>query len=197
MIFSLSALWWGRIRGLWKLPDGIEWLRGILGHVLMGGAMLSKSLIQFSVNGQSCFPSLLFTWGQTMVEVMKIMLTSFKISHHVLLQSMLPTLQQATTNPCLCWRLLDTHRQVSCGVTVPFSWVLVHKISLCPPWVYFPVLCKFWQVYGGVNGDCLQEDLCHMNTQSPCPCGRSLPTRTSTGNTQTQLCLSLCGTPGS
>ena len=28
--------------------------------VLMGGATLSKSLIQFSVNGQGCVPSLLF-----------------------------------------------------------------------------------------------------------------------------------------
>ena len=28
--------------------------------------MLSKSLIQFSVDGWSCVPSLLFTWGQTM-----------------------------------------------------------------------------------------------------------------------------------
>ena len=30
-----------------------------LGLVLMGGAMLSKSLIQFSVDGQGCIPSLL------------------------------------------------------------------------------------------------------------------------------------------
>ena len=47
----------------------------------MGVAMLSKSLIQFSVDGWSCIPSVLFTWGQTMVEVMKIMATSFKSSH--------------------------------------------------------------------------------------------------------------------
>ena len=31
---------------------------------------------------------------------------------HVLLHSVPPTLQQATTDPRLCWRLLDTHRQV-------------------------------------------------------------------------------------
>ena len=31
---------------------------------------------------------------------------------HTLLYSVPPTLQQATTDPCLCWRLLDTHRQV-------------------------------------------------------------------------------------
>ena len=48
---------------------------------MMGKDMLSKSLIQFSVDGWSCVPSLLFTWGQTMVEVMKIMATSFRKSH--------------------------------------------------------------------------------------------------------------------
>ena len=31
--------------------------------------MLSKSPVQFSVDGWVCAPSLLFTWGQTMVEV--------------------------------------------------------------------------------------------------------------------------------
>ena len=31
-----------------------------MGLVLMGGAMLSKSLIQFSLDGQGCVPSLLF-----------------------------------------------------------------------------------------------------------------------------------------
>ena len=45
---------------LWKLPDGIDRLRGKLGLVLMGGAMLSKSLIQFSVDGWGYVPSLLF-----------------------------------------------------------------------------------------------------------------------------------------
>ena len=35
-------------------------LRGKLGVVLMGGAMLSKSLIQFSVDGWGCVLSLLF-----------------------------------------------------------------------------------------------------------------------------------------
>ena len=54
---------------------------GKLGLVLMGGAILIKSLVQFSVDGWSCVPSLLFTWGQTMVEVVKIIATSFKISH--------------------------------------------------------------------------------------------------------------------
>ena len=43
--------------------------------------MFSKSLIQFSVDSWGCVPSLLFTWSQTMVEVLKIMGTSFKRSH--------------------------------------------------------------------------------------------------------------------
>ena len=63
VVFSLSALWWRRIRGSWKLPDGRDWLRGKLGLVLMGGAMLNKSLIQFSVEEQGCVPSLLFDLG--------------------------------------------------------------------------------------------------------------------------------------
>ena len=51
-----------------------------------------------------------------------------------------------------------------------------------------PVLCKFWQLYGGVDGNLLQEGLCHTHvcgTQSPCPRGRPLLTCTSTGDTQT------------
>ena len=54
---------------------------GDTGLVLMGRAMLSKSLIQFSVDGWNCVPSPLFTWGQTVVEVMNIMETSFKRAH--------------------------------------------------------------------------------------------------------------------
>ena len=105
---------------------------------------------------------------------------------HVLLWSLTPTMQQVTINPRLHQRLPDTHRQISCGVTVPFSWVLVHKVLLCPPRVYLPVLSKFWQLCGGVNGDLLQEDLSHTHTQSTCPCGRLLSTCTSTGDPQTQ-----------
>ena len=112
VVFSLSTLWWRRIRGLWKLPDGRDCLRRKLGLVLMGGAILSKSLIQLSVDGWSCVPSQLFTWGQTMVEVMKIMVTPSKAPMHALLYSAPPTLQQATTDPRLRWRLLDIPGQV-------------------------------------------------------------------------------------
>ena len=99
-----------------------------------------------------------------MVEIMKVMGPPSKDPRHALLQSVPPALQQATTDRRHCQRLLSTHRQVSCGVTVPFSRVLVHMVLLGPPRVYFPVLSKFWQLYNGVSGNLLQEDLCHTHT---------------------------------
>ena len=48
------------------------------------GGMLGKSLIQFSVDEWTCVSSLLFTWDQDMVEIMKIMTTSLKDSIYVL-----------------------------------------------------------------------------------------------------------------
>ena len=96
------------------------------------------------------------------------------------------------------WTPTGKSGSVSCGVTAPFSWVLVHtRFCLCPPRDCFP--SKFWWLYGGVNGDFLQEGLCHTQvscTQSPCPCNRSLLTFTPAGDTQTlkrQVWLSLCG----
>ena len=133
------------VRGLWKLPDGKDWLRRKLGLVLMDWATLSKSLIQFSVNGWNCVSSLLLTCGQTVVEVMKMMVkdkgTSFKRSHACTATLSAPTLQQATADLLLCQGLLDNHWQVwsvSCGVTAPFSWVLVHtRFCPSPSRVYF------------------------------------------------------------
>ena len=75
----------------------------------------------------------------------------------------------------------------------------MHKVLLCPSRVYFPVLCKFWRLYGGDNDDLLQEGLCHTQvccTQSPCPCIRPLLNHAFTGGTQTQFWFSLCGVSG-
>ena len=63
-----------------------------------------------------------------------------------------------------------------------------------------PVLCKFWQLYDGVNGDLLQEGLCHTQvcrTLSLCPCSRPLLIHTFSGDIQTQFWLSFCGVSGS
>ena len=110
---------------------------------------------------------------------------------HGLLNSVCQTLQQATH---LHWRLLETHRQVWVRLLWSHCSFLLGPgacpmFCLCPPSTYFPVLCKFWQLYGGVNGDLLQEGLCHTQvccTQSPCPCGSPLLTYISTGDAQTQ-----------
>ena len=99
------------------------------------------------------------------------------------------------------WTLMGKSGSVSCGVTAPFSWVLVcTRFCLCSPSVFSPVLYKFWQLCVGVNGDLLQEGLCHTQvccTQSPCPCSSPLLTCTTTGDTQAQFYLSLCAVSGS
>ena len=57
------------------------------------------------------FPPCYLPGGGTMVEVMKIMATSFKRSHACTAALSAPALQQATADPRLHWRCLDTHRQ--------------------------------------------------------------------------------------
>ena len=61
-----------------------------------------------------------------------------------------------------------------------------------------PVLCKFWWLYGGVNGDRLLEGLCHGSTASKAPvpaAGDCWPVPLQ--KTPTQVWLSLCETSGS
>ena len=119
-----------------------------------------------------------------MVEVMKIMVTSFKRSVLALLHSVPLTLHQAIANMASTgdsWTLMGMCESVSCWVIAPCFWVLVHtRFCLCPPTVCFLVLFKFWHLCGGVNGDLLQDGLCHTQvycTQSPC--SSPLLTRTS------------------
>ena len=86
-------------------------------------------------------------------------------------------LQPATTNPRLCQRLLDTHSWASLGQSLVGS-LLLSSESWCTKGFVCtlqesvsPVLCKFCQLCGGVNGDLLQEGLCHTQvccTQNPC-----------------------------
>ena len=77
----------------------------------MGGAMLSKSLIQFSVDGQGCVPSLLFdlrtNYGggdEDNGDLLQKAPSTAALSA--------PTLQQATADPHLHRRLPDIHGQV-------------------------------------------------------------------------------------
>ena len=120
---------------------------------------------------------------------------------HVLLHLAPSTLEQATINPCLHWTFLDTHRKVWVSLLWDHCSFLLGpgahtRFCLCPPRVYFPALCKFWQLYGEVNGDLLQEGLCHTQvcyTQSSCPCGSPLLTQTVTGDAQHSSVSSLWG----
>ena len=122
---------------------------------LLGRAMLSKSLIQFSVDGWSCVPSLLFTWGKNY---------GGGNEENPGLPQKNPGMYcySLCSQPCSRPPLTHTFTRDFWTPTgkspvwsVRFSWVLVPEVLLCPPRVYFPVLCKFWQLYSGVNSDLL------------------------------------------
>ena len=69
------------------------------------------------------------------------------------------------------------HSQASLGQSLvetllfsPVSWLVRTRFCLYLWESVSPVLCKFWLLYGGVNGDLLQEGLCRTQvccTQSP------------------------------
>ena len=159
--------------------------------------MLNKSLIQFSVHGWGCVRSLLFDLGPNYG------------GGHVDNGDLLPKV------PCMhcytqcsqpCSRPPPTHAspetpghsRASLGQSLvgslllsPGSWCT--QLLFVPSKSLFPVLCKFWRLYGGVNGDLLQV----FCIQSPCPHSSPLLTCTSTEDTQTQFWLSPCGVSGS
>ena len=123
-----------------------------------------------------------------MVAVMKIMVTSFKRSHA-------HTATLSVPNPAA------GHHQPTPLPEIPgHSWAsLGHSLVCALQESVSPVLCNFWQLYSGVNGDLLQKSLCQRQiycTQSPCPCSSPLLTHTCAGDTQTQFQLSLCGVSG-
>ena len=86
---------------------------GESGFVLMGRAVLSKSLMQFSINGHACVPFLLFglrpNYSRGNGSNGNLLQKDFFLHFFY---SVPLTPQQATVDPRLCWRLLDTHRQV-------------------------------------------------------------------------------------
>ena len=65
---------------------------------------------------------------------------------HALPHSVPPTLQQATAVPCLCWRLLDTHRQVWVSLLWGHcSFLLgpgVHTVLFVPSKSLLPQFCS-------------------------------------------------------
>ena len=136
---------------------------------------------------------------------MEIMETSFKSSHACTAALSAPDTEVGHCQPT---PLPETpgHSRASLGQSLvgslllyPESWCAQDSVCALQDSVS-PVLCTFWWLYGGVNGDLLQEGLCHTQvfcTQSLCPCGRPLLTRTFAGDTQTQFWPSFCGVSGS
>ena len=129
-----------KVRGLWQLPDGRDWGGN---WILFWWAMLSKSSIHFSVDGWGCVYSLLFDLrpnysggnednGDLLQKVP---------CRHCCTQCPQPCSRPPLTHPSArdSWTLTGKSGSVSCGVTAPFSWVLVHtRFCLCPPRVCFP-----------------------------------------------------------
>ena len=158
--------------------------------------------------GGAVFPPCCLTWGQTMVELMKIMAASFNRSHACASALSAPDPAPGHHRPT---PLLETpeHSRASLGQCLLGSLLLSPGSWCAKCFVYslqesvFPDLCKLWWFCGGINGDLLQEGLCHSQvccTQSPSCCGSPLlthTTRTTAGDTQTQFWLSLCGVSGS
>ena len=225
-----------------EASDGRDWLWGKLGLVLMGRAMLSKSLTQFSVDGQGCVPSLLFNLrpnygggnednGDLLQKVHACTAThsapnpaaghrwpvplpvtspvtpitgccfSFGSVSSFFLERISPLFSSSilgTYQPGVPTLETPGHSWASLGQSLvgslllfPGSWCAQGFVCALQESVS-PVLCAFWRLYGGVNGDLLQKGLCHAHvccTQSPWPCNRlrwPIPP-------QVMLKLSLCG----
>ena len=101
-----------------------------------------------------------------MVEVMKIMATSFKRSHAFIATLSAP---DPAAGHCQPRPPLETpgHSWANQGQSLmrslllsPGSWCAQGSVCAFQESIS-PVLCKFWWLYGEVNGNLLQEDLLH------------------------------------
>jgi len=108
--------------------------------------MLSKSLIQFFVDGQGCISSLLLdlrpNYGGGNEEDNGDLLQKIPCVH-CYTQCPQPCSRPPLTHTSArdSWTPTGKSESVSCGVIAPFSWVLVHtSFCLCPPRV-FPQSC--------------------------------------------------------
>ena len=118
---------------------------GIWGLVLLGRVMLSKSLIQFSLEGWGCVSSLLFGLRPNYGRYNKDNGDLFQknLCTYCCIQFPWPLSRPLSTHASAgdSWTLTGKSGSVSCGVTAPFSWVLVcTRFCLYPPSV-FPQPC--------------------------------------------------------
>ena len=125
---------------------------GETGSCSDGWGILSKSLIQFSVNGRGCSLPVLDlrpNYGGGNQDNGNLLR---KVpSTHCCTQCPWPCSRPPPTHASAreSWTLTGKSGSVSCGVTAPFSWVLVCTMfCLCPPRVCFPscvwVLAALW-----------------------------------------------------
>ena len=104
----------------------------------MGGARLSNSSIQFSVDGWDLRPN----YGGGNEDNSDLLQKA--PCRHCLTQCPRPCSRPPMTHSSArdSWTLTDKSRSVSHGVTAPLSWVLGHtRFCLCPPRVCFPLFC--------------------------------------------------------
>ena len=141
-------------------------MRGKLCLILMGRAMLSKPLIQFSVDGQVYVPSLLFdlmpNYGGGNEDNGDL---HQKVPcRHCYTQCPQPCNRPLPTHTSIrdSWTFMGKSGSVSCGVTAPFSWVLVYtRFCLCPLRVCFPSPVRGLVALWWVNGNLFWEGLFH------------------------------------
>ena len=80
-----------------------------------------------------------------MVDVMVVTVTSFKRTYACTVVFSAPDPAAATVDPCLCWRLLDTHRQV--WLSLLWGHCFFHlgpgayKVLFVPSKILFPQSC--------------------------------------------------------
>ena len=92
---------------------------------------------------------------------------------YTLLHSVPPTLQQATADSRLHWRLLDTHGQVWVSLLWShFSFILgpgAHKVLFVPSKSLFPQSCSGSSMVGLMATSSKRADAIPRCGQSPCP----------------------------
>ena len=130
-----------------------DWLRGE-GLLLMGRAMLSKSLIQFSVDGWGCVPSLLSdlrpNYGGGDEDNSDLLQKA--PCRHCCTQWPPPCSRPPPTHTPAgdSWTLMGKSGSISCGVTASSPGSGAHKILFVPSKSLFPQSCvsKFWRLWG-------------------------------------------------
>ena len=134
--------------------------------------MLSKSLIQFSVDGRGCVPSLLFDLTPNYGGGNEDNGDLLQKSHA---RAAVLSAPNPAAGHCLLTPLLETpeHSRASLGQSLvgslllsPGSWCTQGFVCALQESVS-PILCKLWWFYGGANGDVLQEGLCHTPSTAP------------------------------